>query len=536
MPTATLTNEPVGRKSRFAHVPILLSTLGVVVALGVGGVIYLRAHWPFAQQRLIDALQESSVRTVTIERFRQTYFPPGCVAEGVHFLHREDKSKPPLITIEKIVVKGSYPGLLVSPTRLTKVFVLGMHVTVPPTKPGETNPVMPLTNVASARPIVIGTVVADGTVLEFISSHPGIAPIRLVLDKLALDGVGNNRPISYRATIENPAPPGRIQSSGRFGPWISDDPGRTAVTGKFTFEHADLGAFRDMSGILSSEGQFSGTLAQIEVSGRCDVPTLRVAQSAHTERLTSEFQASVNATDGDTVLEQVQSHFNRTTLVSKGTVSGADGEKGKVVTLDVSSTNGRIEDFLDMILSPSRPAITGSINIRARVMVPPEQVEFLRKLNVEGDFGLDAAQFTAHDTQKTLNKLSDSAEAQDSSATALSDVKGHLSAKNGIATLTNVSFGMPGVDARLHGTYNLLTDEVDLHGVLQTHGKVSVATQGFKSMLLDVITPFLKHKAHTTLVPFKITGRYPNPAIALDLFDSATPRAKPRSGTPLPAK
>lgn len=517
---AATAEQPTSRLSRFR---ILVSAAAILLVLALGGFVYLLSNWPFAQQRLIDALQESSIRTVTIDRFQQTYFPPGCIAQGVKFLHRKDKSKPPLITVEKIVVKGSYLGLLESPTRLTKIFVLGMHVTVPPTRPGGTNPVMPLTNVNSKRPIVIGTVVADGTVLHFMSTRPGQESLRLVLDKLALDGVGNNRPIAYRATIENSVPPGTIQSSGQFGPWVSDDPGRTAVTGSYTFERANLGTFKDLSGILSSAGQFSGTLAQIKVSGRCDVPALHVGQSAHTEHLTSDFQATVNATDGNTTLEEVQSHFNRTAFTSKGAVTGKEGDKGMFVTLDLSSTNGRIEDFLDMILSSRHPALKGSISVRAKVVVPPGEVEFLRKLNVEADFGLSDAKFTAHDTQHTLNKLSESARAKESKVdenspeTALSDIRGHISAKDGVATLIGISFGMPGVDAEMHGTYNLFTDEVNLHGVLRTHGSAAVATHGFKSLLMDAITPFLKHKAHTTLVPFKITGRYPNPNIGLDL-------------------
>jgi AsmA-like C-terminal region len=496
----------------------------ILAVLASAGIIYLLVNWPFAKQRLIDALQESSVRTVTIGRFRRTYFPPGCVAEDIRFLHRRDRNKPPLITVQTIVVEGSYLGLITFPKRLTKVLVQGMHVTVPPTQPGETNPVMPLTDVKSERPIVIGTVIADGTVLDFISSRQGNERFQLVVEKLALEGVGNNKPILYKASIQNSEPPGLIQSTGRVGPWVSDDPGQTPVIGSFSFEHANVGVFSGLSGILSSGGQFSGRLAQIKVSGNCEVPNLHVAHSAHAERLMAAYQATVNANNGDTLLDQIQSTFNRTVLVSKGAVSGAAGSKGKVVTLDVTTKQGRIEDLLDMFLSAPTAALTGSINARARVIVPPGPMEFLQKIDVEGDFGLSDGKFTNHDTQNVLNKLSSSAEQNERKAekenpeTALYNLKGHITAKNGLATLTGISFSMPGADAQMHGTFNLLTEEVNLHGVLVTDGKLWAATNGFKSLLMHALTPFLKHSSHATSVPFKITGKYPAPSVALDLF------------------
>src|SRR6478672_6299384 len=145
-------------------VPLLvLALIGVWVAV---------KNWPFTRQSIVDALQESSSRTVTIDRFRMTFFPPGCVAEGISFLHRKHKDKPPLITIRQLEVLGSYSGLTESPKRLVAVRVIGMHVTVPPRAPDGTNPIMPLTDVRSRRPIVVSKVTTDGVVLDFMS-RPG---------------------------------------------------------------------------------------------------------------------------------------------------------------------------------------------------------------------------------------------------------------------------------------------------------------------------------------------------------------------------
>ena len=78
-----------------------------------------------------------------------------------------------------------------------------------------------------------------------------------------------------------------------------------------------------------------------------------------------------------------------------------------------------------------------------------------------------------------LNRLSESAlgenkkqEAEDPE-TVLSNLKGHVSVKNGIATLSNVSFSAPGTLAEIRGTYNLLDKTVNLQGVLRLNGKSS---------------------------------------------------------------
>jgi len=68
--------------------------LGLIIGASViviGGLvlIVLAWNWPFTQQAVTKALRDRFARTVQIRSFRRTYFPPGCVAEGVSFLHRK---------------------------------------------------------------------------------------------------------------------------------------------------------------------------------------------------------------------------------------------------------------------------------------------------------------------------------------------------------------------------------------------------------------------------------------------------------------
>ena len=95
---------------------------------------------------------------------------------------------------------------------------------------------------------------------------------------------------------------------------------------------------------------------------------------------------------------------------------------------------------------------------------------------MEGDFGIDAARFTNPGTQEGIGVLSESARGKppdddDKEKTAadaeslLSDLKGHVVLQNGIATFTRLSFGVPGAHAEMHGTYDLISEKIDLAGV-----------------------------------------------------------------------
>ena len=98
----------------------------------------------------------------------------------------------------------------------------------------------------------------------------------------------------------------------------------------------------------------------------------------------------------------------------------------------------------------------------------------------------------------------------------LSDLKGHLAFRNGVATFSGVSFTVPGAAATLRGTYGLVDQEVNLHGVLTTTGKLSDSASGFKALVLKAITPFFKKKHDVKVVPFKITGTFADASVSLD--------------------
>jgi hypothetical protein len=83
--------------------------------------------------------------------------------------------------------------------------------------------------------------------------------------------------------------------------------------------------FRGISGKLSSEGHFNGTLRRIGVEGQTDVPDFAVKNSSHQVELRTLFQAHVDARNGDVFLESVRASFGKTTLAGEGSIAEQAG-------------------------------------------------------------------------------------------------------------------------------------------------------------------------------------------------------------------
>jgi hypothetical protein len=151
----------------------------------------------------------------------------------------------------------------------------------------------------------------------------------------------------------------------------------------------------------------------------------------------------------------------------------------------------------------------------------PGPQAFLRRLRLDGDFGI-GGHFSDPQIQVPVNRLAESARGEtkhqeEADATiVLSNLKGHISANGGIASLSKASFTEPGTFAEMEGTFDLIDKKLDLRGVLHTSGKLADTKSGFKSLVLSAMGPFLKKKS-ITVVPFVITGTANDPSFALDL-------------------
>jgi len=511
----------ISRSSNKMRKPIVLAALAMVVILAAG-VIFLAWRWPFTREAVLKDLEDASMSKVDIGAFHGTYFPrPGCVLEHLTFQHNPEAGSPPLITVQRLRVESGFSGLFTKHVR--RIRVEGLHILIPPRGSGEHF------QTPQRSTFVIDDVIADGAILEIGTRDPRRQPLQFSFHNFGISNVGSNGPASFQAKLSNPEPPGEITTIGKFGPWNPDDIGKVTVSGDYLFQQADLGVFRGIAGLLSSSGKFSGTINRIEVQGLTDMPSFTVTSSSHRVQVKTQFHAVVNGENGDTFLQQVVATFWKTTVWSEGSVAGTPGQPGKTTSVELAAKDGRIQDLLLLFARSERSPMSGTVSFHAKVSIPPGKREFLEKVELQGDFGIDAGSFTKFETQEGVNHLSQGARSdenahkteqeQNDPETVLSDLKGHVLLKDGTASFSNLSFSVPGAVAQMQGTYNLITEKINLHGTLKTDSAPSNTKQGMKGLLLKVLDPFFKRKRAGYAMPVKITGTYEHPSFRLDLGD-----------------
>jgi hypothetical protein len=509
--------------SRFdgrAGIVLIVAAIGLLALAGFG--LFLAWHWPFAQERISQDLQGSFPATVTFTKFHSTYFPhPGCVADGVVF-RRLGRSAdlPPVATIQKLTMVAHYSDMLWRPGYLAQVIIEGFRVHVPPigTPLDETGW---KETPSSTR---IGELVADGSSVE-IARRSGNPPLIFKVHTLRLKSVSRNKPLSYVVFMTNALPTGEIRAHGKFGPWNSDDVGQTAASGEFTFEQADLGDFKGIAGMLGAAGKFQGRLGHLETDGKITIPDFMVTHSKHPVAVSSNYRAFVDSTDGDVTLERVNATLQETRVLANGKIAGVAGQDGKTATVDLSVTNGRIQDVLRLFVRAPKSPMNGTTSFRGHVVIPSGDASFLQRLRLSADFGIGGGEFAKSATQADVDTLSERAREikKDDKGTdedadrVMTNLSGHVEVRGAVANFSDFSFEVPGASAHMHGTYNLENKKIELHGTLKTEAELSQMTTGFKSTLLKPFNGFFKNKHHGAVLPVHLLGTYEAPQAGLDL-------------------
>ncbi len=514
------------------------AVLGTLVTLTIAAAAGSRTE-PL-RTLVVATLNDRLNSDVELSAFSVDTFPRVVVAgEGLKLrLRGQPDGVPPLIEIASFQVHTSLMDMMRRPRRFRHVTLQGLVVNIPPGglrktanpigdalkgAPGEGRPSTgPSTSDAQGRsPILIDELVADGAVLRIIPRRAGKDPKEFAIHALTMHTLGLAQPMPFTATLTNPVPKGQIETSGAFGPWQKDDPGTTPVRGDYAFKNADLGTIKGIGGILQSTGNFTGRLDRIEVKGTTTTPDFQLSISKQPVALDTTFEAVVDGTDGDTYLNNVDARFGRTSLTAKGAVVGTKGVKGRTVNLNVSIKEGRIEDLLRLAVKGDQPPLTGRVGLQTDFHLPPGERDVIERLELQGQFDVDAARFTNRTVQQKLAGMSRRARGLDEgekTGAVASDLSGRFRLRNASLALSRLAFAIPGAIVRLNGAYGLESEAIDFEGTVQMDATISrAAGGGVKAFFLKAVDPLFRKKGAGAIVPIKIGGTKDDPKFGLDV-------------------
>jgi hypothetical protein len=426
----------------------------------------------------------------------------------------------PLIGIGEFRFQTALRSLFRSPMHVDTVYVKGLELNIPPK--GNRQEMKQLRSTNSKLTIFVDKFVCEDTNLMINTVNPGKPPLEFTIRNLTLKDIGPGQPMKFNATLVNPKPVGDIQSSGLFGPWQQDSPRDTPVQGDYAFSNADLGTIKGIGGILSSTGDYSGTLGNIVVHGSTDTPDFRIASSGHPVPLRTEFHAIVDGTNGDTYLRPVNATFLHTSFTANGSVVRVNAPHGHDIKLDVVLKGALIQDLLQLGVRTDPPVMTGPVEMSTRLELPPGDADVAERLRLAGSFHVSGTHFTNDKVQGKLDYLSLVSQGKPKEArehgqeNVPTDLRGVFTLKDGSLSFSFLHFLIPGTHVDMTGVYSLDGQTFDFHGKAKLDAKLSQMTTGWKSILLKPVDPFFRKNGAGTEVPIKITGTQSEPHFGLD--------------------
>jgi hypothetical protein len=272
--------------------------------------------------------------------------------------------------------------------------------------------------------------------------------------------------------------------------------------------------------MLSSIGEYSGTLDNIVVHGTTDTPDFQIASSGHSVPLHTEFHAVVDGTSGDTYLKPVKASFLHTSFTANGSVVRLTTGKGHDIELDVLVDHARIEDLLRLGVHTDPPVMSGPVNMKTKLNLSPGKATVADRLQLTGDFHVLRAHFANEKVQDKIDALSLRSQGRKKvpgeADDAPVDLQGVFDLKKGLLSFSLLHFLIPGTHVDMTGDYSLDGREFEFHGKARLNAKLSEMTTGWKSILLKPIDPFFSKDGAGTEVPIKITGTESEPHFGLD--------------------
>ncbi len=176
--------------------------------------------------------------------------------------------------------------------------------------------------------------------------------------------------------------------------------------------------------------------------------------------------------------------------------------------------------MLRLAIKGQKPPMKGEVSLHTRIDIPPGKGVIAERLKLDGRFEIKSAQFSELNIQSKVAALSHRGQGDPEVKTAggvASNFAGKFVLGEGVMTLSNLTFSVPGAAVNLDGTYKLQDQTVDFKGALRLDAELSQTTTGWKSILLKPLDPLFKKDGAGTYLPITITGTGGDPHFGVDV-------------------
>ncbi|UCF38282.1 MAG: hypothetical protein JSU96_05375 [Acidobacteriota bacterium] len=497
-----------------------IALLVLVAGLSVLGIFLA----PQLEEELEAVLSERTGRPVQIDSFGWSVWPGlGFRGEGLT-VGRADEAFELFVRVESIHVQPGLFGLLRSPRSLNSITLKNLFVRIPPKRSSVAFNLKPIAltendspPLREESPFLVERLVLETAAIELESKDPSKPPRIIQIRTMTMRDIAFGRPSPFQADVHYPHPEGDVLVDGVFGPFDRNDPIRTPVSGHYTFRDADLSAFKEISGILTSEGDFNGNLGENHIEGKATIPEFQLTKAENVVPLSVDFV--VDRLGSDVYLRDIRSSFLETEIHTVGEIVRSRAQEGRVLKLDVKGEKSRVEDLLRIALKGDQPPLTGQIQFTAAVTVPPGPGKVIERMEIDGQFQIHEGQFTDPEFQKKLaqiSKLGRADRGSDSDDRTFSDLTGDFRMENSEIHFSRLQFGVPGMKVSLTGSYGLQSNQMDFRGRVSLEKAVSEMTSGGLSNLLKILDPLLRGEDGGTSVPIRIRGDRSSPSVSID--------------------
>jgi hypothetical protein len=443
------------------------------------------------------------------------------VGDGLVLHHKTAAAgKPPLVSVKRFSIAVPVLAILRRPIHVKAVDLDGLRIYLPRRR-GEPKDGPGIgASLRGPTPVVIDLLHSTDAVIALESSKPDRPPRTFAIHDLLLTDAAFDRPVHFDAQLTNPKPIGQVQTSGRFGPWNADDPSESEIAGTYMFTQADLDTIKGIDGLLESAGTFGGALDQIDVKGTSKTPDFSLDVGGTPIPLTTAFTALVDGTNGDTILHDVQAVLGRTPIAAKGGIVHTPGRKGRTVTLQATIDGGQLHDVLRLALDDEPPMMDGRISLRSLVNLPPGEPRVVERLELDGEFTIDALRFASGTVQDKVDEFSRRGRGRPKDQQiqdVASRMQGGFRLKDGVLRFSRLRFGVRGGVVQLNGWYALRGGALDFRGSVRMQARASQMLTGWKSWVAKPFDPLLAKDGAGTVIPIKITGSAKQPKFGVEV-------------------